>query len=483
MKKKIAVLAGVLCLTVFAACGGQPGSSSIPNMTEGQKQEETVPGTPVKPEEQGNPAEESQQAAAVPEKSILDEDHGEVSSLEVEVLPEKTDYLTGEDFTAAGGQVRITFADGASGLVSMEDSRLEVSTPNTARAGTKNVTVKYGGKKVNFKIEVSIEGLTVTYVLDAETKQEESMDKGTKIKNILAPEKNGAVFYNWYADEACTQLYDFDQPIMENTEIYASWKEDGASYHTVTFDFNYYGSVASDLVQIVKDGEAVRVPGVVPERQEYAFGGWFEDAGQTTALAEGKTATEDLTIYAGWTREKNGSSLYVFEAEDVDLTGKSGPGYSGENAGVGMIVTNKDIKASQDKFVAYQCRNGNSLEFYLASDKETDEAELILSLAAEFAEMELDPSMYEISVNGEPLSYSPISLKLTENSQQGLFADYSIGKVHLKEGTNLIMLKTTNSTPLGGTLTATAPIIDCVKLQTEAVVFWDGNYGLPKENY
>ena len=41
----------------------------------------------------------------------------------------------------------------------------------------------------------------------------------------------------------------------------------------------------------------------------------------------------------------------------------------------------------------------------------------------------------------------------------------------------------TISIALGGTLTATAPIIDCVKLETEAVVIWDGTYGLPAANY
>ena len=236
-----------------------------------------------------------------------------------------------------------------------------------------------------------------------------------------------------------------------------------------------YGSEESTLVQIVKDGEAARIPSVVPERQEYAFVGWFADSKQEKALEDGAAVTEDTTVYAGWKREKTGSSQYVFEAEDLDLTGKSGPGYSGENAGIGMIVTNKDTKASQDKFVAYQCREGNSLEFYLASDMETDNAEVILSLAAEFAEMELIPSMYEVSVNGEPIAYAAISLKLAENAQQGTFADYTLGKVHLKEGANLIQLKTTNSEALGGTLTATAPIIDALKLETDAVVIWDGN--------
>ena len=484
MKKKIAVLASVLCLSVFAACGGGTGSSDTTQTTASQEKGEEPAGNPGKAEEtkEAGEATPASQEATRQEASILDEDHGEVSSLEVEVLPDKTEYLTGEEFTKAGGQIRVTFADGKSGLVSMEDSRLEVSTPNTARAGSKNVTVKYGGKKVNFKINVSIEGLTITYVLDGETKQEESIDKGAMIKTIQAPEKEGAVFHNWYADADCTALYDFDQPVTENKEIYAAWKENGVVYHTVTFSSNYYGSEESTLVQIVKDGEAVRIPSAVPERQEYAFVGWFADSKQEKALEDGAAVTEDTTVYAGWKREKTGSSQYVFEAEDLDLTGKSGPGYSGENAGIGMIVTNKDTKASQDKFVAYQCREGNSLEFYLASDMETDNAEVILSLAAEFAEMELTPSMYEVSVNGEPIAYAAISLKLAENAQQGTFADYSLGKVHLKEGANLIQLKTTNSEALGGTLTATAPIIDALKLETDAVVIWDGNYGLPKTN-
>ena len=68
-------------------------------------------------------------------------------------------------------------------------------------------------------------------------------------------------------------------------------------------------------------------------------------------------------------------------------------------------------------------------------------------------------------------------------SQQGLFQDYQIGKISLKAGENLIQVKTINHEELGGTLTATAPIIDCVRVETEAVVTWDGAYGLPMRNY
>ena len=31
-----------------------------------------------------------------------------------------------------------------------------------------------------------------------------------------------------------------------------------------------------------------------------------------------------------------------------------------------------------------------------------------------------------------------------------------------------------------GTYQATAPILDCIKINTDAVLIWDANYGLPK---
>ena len=166
----------------------------------------------------------------------------------------------------------------------------------------------------------------------------------------------------------------------------------------------------------------------------------------------------------------------------VNLNQKAGPGYSGENAGISMIVTNKDVQASNEKFVAYQCRYGNSLEFNLASDGEAD-AVLYVRLAAEFSDMTLTPDIYEISVNGEPLQYKDISLTMAEGSQQGTFEDYLVGTVHLNKGENLIQLKTVNHEALGGTLTATAPIIDSIRVETEAVVIWDGAFGLPMKNY
>ena len=128
---------------------------------------------------------------------------------------------------------------------------------------------------------------------------------------------------------------------------------------------------------------------------------------------------------------------------------------------------------------AYQCKNGNSLEFYVASDQAVSGATLTVRFAAEYASMTLTPDKYEISVNGTPLDYDDIVLTLPEGANQSNFEDFTITGVSLKEGANLIQLKTTNNDALGGTLTATAPIVDCIKLTTSAVVIWDGTYGLP----
>ena len=58
------------------------------------------------------------------------------------------------------------------------------------------------------------------------------------------------------------------------------------------------------------------------------------------------------------------------------------------------------------------------------------------------------------------------------------------GNLTLKQGRNLLQLVTKTSVPMDGTtLEAAAPIVDCVKVETEGVVIWDANRGLPASNY
>ena len=419
-------------------------------------------------------------AFAAPE--TLDDAGKTVKSIEVTTLPDKTEYFVKEEFDITGGVITVTYDDGTTAELSMTSPDLEVSKPNTSKTGSKNVGLKYRGKKTTFKVSVAAKGQTVVFRLNCELDDiQQNVTKGSAAKKVTVPAREGYTFRGWYIDESCTLPFEFDTPIEEDTQVYALWTDDSAVYHTVTFAMNYYGSFRAEYPQIVKDGEKAVTPPFTPQREGYAFAGWFADAEGSAPFDASRAVTSDETVFALWNREKTGVSTYTFEAENLNLNAKSGPGYSGENAGPNMIVVNKDIQASGDQFVAYQCRYGNSLEFYLASDQDA-EATLTVRFAAEFSNMTLVPEIYEISVNGAPLQYAPIALTMPEGSQQGQFQDYAVGKVSLKAGENLVQLKTINHEELGGTLTATAPIIDLIRVETEAVVTWDGAYGLPMSN-
>lgn len=419
-------------------------------------------------------------ALAAPE--TLNDADKTVKSIEVTTMPDKTEYFVKEEFDISGGVITVTYDDGTTAELSMTSPDLDVTKPNTSKTGSKNVGLKYRGKKTTFKVSVAAKGQTVVFHLNCELEDiQQNVTKGSTAKKVTVPAREGFTFRGWYIDESCTLPFTFDTPIEADTDVFALWTDDNAVYHTVTFAMNYYGSFRAEYPQIVKDGEKAVIPPFTPEREGYAFEGWFTDEQGEGAYDASAAVAGDQTVFAKWTRTKTGVSTYTFEAENLNLNDKTGPGYSGENAGPNMIVTNKDIQASGDKFVAYQCRFGNSLEFRLASDSAA-EAVLSIRFAAEFSNMTLVPEIYEISVNGTPLSYAPIVLTMAEGSQQGLFQDYQIGKVALKAGENLIQVKTINHEELGGTLTATAPIIDCIRVETEAVVTWDGAWGLPMSN-
>ena len=385
-----------------------------------------------------------------------------VAEISVKKAPDKTEYFTNETFSVEGGVILVKYTDDSTEEVAMTDESVEITAPNTSRVGEKTVTVKYQTKKATFKINVSTKGFDVAFDYNydgAPAATVKNVSQGLTVGEPDSPVRTGYTFYKWYADENCTVEYDFDTRINAPTTIYAQSK--------------------SEYKQIVKsNGKAVALA-FTPERTDYRFVGWAGNAEGTIDFDLNAPVTGNTVAYAKWEKTKQGSSTYVFEAENVDLSQKAGPGYSGENAGSGMIVVNTSVSASGDKFVAYQCKNGNSLEFNIACDQDIANAQLIVRFAAEFSNMTLTSDTYSIYVNETKLSYSDIALTLSEDSQQGQFKDYVIANISLKKGANLIQLKTTNSNPLGGTLTATAPIIDCIKISTEAVVIWDGNYGLP----
>ena len=363
----------------------------------------------------------------------------------------------------------------------MTDSSVKLSKPTMKTANTKNVTATVGKKRVVFKIEVVAGMCVVTFDLNydgAPAASTQEVSKGGTASEPAAPARDGYEFVAWYADADYTHTYDFAAPVTGDTTVYAFWKKVGADFVTVTFDYDYYGVLLNQYSYPVEVGAQVKQPVANPERTGYAFDKWVDENGSGFDFSQPIAA--DTTIKAAWNKTVSGQNTYVFEAEDTDLIGKIGPSYSGSAQEESMIIYNESVGASGNRMVGYLYASGISLEFYIASDMDVDDATIDVSITGEFVTMSYDGNDYQVIVNGEAKSYPRVTIEATQSSMPQCADLISIKGVHLNKGANLIQLMTNNTNEVDGTtFKAYAPIVDCVKVTTEAVLIWDENHNEP----
>ncbi|RKN82014.1 InlB B-repeat-containing protein [Paenibacillus ginsengarvi] len=108
------------------------------------------------------------------------------------------------------------------------------------------------------------------------------------------PTKSGYTFQGWYKDTGLTQAYSFNTGITSNMTLYAKW---GLNAYTVTF--NSGGGTAVNNQTVNYGGQAAAPPN--PTKAGYTFGGWYKDAGLTTAFNFSTAITGNTTLYAKWT--------------------------------------------------------------------------------------------------------------------------------------------------------------------------------------
>lgn len=241
---------------------------------------------------------------------------------------------------------------------------------------------------------------------------------------------------------------------------------------TVTFDLGYEG--AANETKTVKEGDRLEQV-QAPVRDGYLFVDWYTDEALTEKFVFSTRITEDTTLYAKWMQ------LYVFEAESTDIGGIIGQGFSGTATGSDMILNAED--ASEGKFVTYLYKNGIELEFGIVSDEAVSDAILYLRLSAEIKDITVTSDTYVVEINGEPYSYNDIVLDRVPSQSEGTvkpFEDYLIStSVSLKQGVNTVKLITSNSDPMEGTMYATAPMVDCIKIASTSTLSWDESAGFP----
>jgi len=427
-----------------------------------------------------------QEATAQPAATL--EPGKTVSKITLGQNPDKIAYVSGEDFSLEGGTIIVTFTDGTTQELPMTADCFQIKEPGMTASGTKTVTVRCESKSTRFVIQVANKSFAVVYNQNyAGEPMAETVDvvKG-QLAEDKVPIREGYTFIAWYMNEDFTQQYDFTQPVTRDLNLYALWIKTNADTVTVTFDYDYYGVKLNEYSYPIESDTSVVKPVNDPLRQGYTFSEWLDVEGNPYDFS--KTVTQDTTIKASWTKAVAGMQTYVFEAEDTSLVGKTGPAISGTANETGMIIPVKDRNCSNDYCVGYLYKYGLSLEFYFASDEAVDDATIYLSLSAEMSNLILTPDMYGVYLNNSRLEYATVVIDdVPEYNATTYVADcapfryYMIAdKVSLQKGANVIKLVTENNEAYSGTtMLAHAPLVDALRIDTEGVLIWDENFGVP----
>ena len=331
--------------------------------------------------------------------------------------------------------------------------------------------------------------LTVTFRLNYKKNSAEDVFKEVTVKKgecVDEPEeepvREGYIFDRWHDDQDKDSEFDFEEPIKKNTKVFAHWLAE----LKCTFDLNYSGAPAPEVVKVIQKQAVARPQD--PTREGYAFIGWTVDKETQNEYYDfTRHFTADTTLYAKW-GPVGSPKAYRFEAEYCDVItkgviGMQGATYSGGQAGKGLIQEDEGhvAKASNGYFVHFLYVKGNNLKFEINSDVATT-ANISMRLSAEYKQAFSisttggeGVSKYPIKVNGEDVDYGTIAFTNVPLQGEGWkeFADYQMGNnIPLVAGKNVIEMITDNEDLLYGTAAATAPMIDCITIETNATLSW-----------
>lgn len=122
-----------------------------------------------------------------------------------------------------------------------------------------------------------------------------SVEYGETAAKPANPTRTNYTFDGWYRSLEYTFEWDFDtDAVKSDITLYAKWVQ----FYAVTFD-SEGGTPISQ--QFIKENNKAVKPPVDPIRNNFIFGGWYQDAARTIAWNfESDVVALDMTLYAKW---------------------------------------------------------------------------------------------------------------------------------------------------------------------------------------
>ena len=232
-----------------------------------------------------------------------------------------------------------------------------------------------------------------------------------RISNPGKPQREGYFFKGWYADEACTTEFNFNERQTGNKEIYARWLQ------IYTFEAEYT---------------------------------------QFTNLpASDRTAENGSKIGYGYSNNVKGLQLIMAESN------------SGANASNGYYVTSLYYNGAYLEFIINSDKEVTDAVLVLRLSAEyydmhlNEENYLIMVNDNELPYGNID-------ITGAITDMSSLNKRAFTNYTVS-------STVHLEAGENVIRLEVNNDEKQGatGTMNAIAPMVDCIYVYTDATLTWE----------
>lgn len=158
-------------------------------------------------------------------------------SLTLKKAPTKVEYMVNDTLVRDGGILQATYSNGKTAEISTNSASVKFSSPNMTVPGTKNVTITYGGRSVNYSILVKEKPITLNKieVLNLPIKTDyiqntESLDlTGGKIRATFS---NGNVL-DIQMDSSDVEVVGFNNSNLGRNRLSVSYKG-----KTTSFDVN-----------------------------------------------------------------------------------------------------------------------------------------------------------------------------------------------------------------------------------------------------